>query len=144
MPEAAKVLIGPAEIAFTRILSPPKSTAKERTLASSAAFTRNVEIVSLELFSIRKSNGMDNKVKGIPLFFKNLKGIFNPLFFTHITVKNKGRSNRVSKGLYTFFEGIPLIGKSKLRPMLGKGLCNSPSNGHVVGNTHNKATFARH
>ena len=44
MPDAAKVLIGPALIALTRIFLSPRSTARYLTLASRAAFATPITL----------------------------------------------------------------------------------------------------
>ena len=44
MPAAASVLIGPAEIAFTRMLFGPRSAARYRTVDSSAAFATPITL----------------------------------------------------------------------------------------------------
>ena len=44
MPEAAKVLMGPADIALTLMLSLPKSSAKYFTEASKAAFATPITL----------------------------------------------------------------------------------------------------
>ena len=44
MPEAAKVLMGPADIALTLMLSLPKSSAKYFTEASNAAFATPITL----------------------------------------------------------------------------------------------------
>src|SRR6266498_987769 len=43
-PRAARVLIGPAEMAFTRILFGPRSLARYRTVHSSAAFATAITL----------------------------------------------------------------------------------------------------
>ena len=44
MPDAAKVRIGPAEIAFTRMPSLPRSAAITRVAASREAFARHITL----------------------------------------------------------------------------------------------------
>src|SRR6266478_2851109 len=69
IPRAARVLIGPAEMAFTRILRFPRSYARYRTVHSKT-FPCSVDEISLEFFGGSKGNAVHQHMQLAIMLFE--------------------------------------------------------------------------
>jgi len=138
MPEAASVLIGPAEIALTRMPSLPRHDPLGPVIGKgdrTATFVHHlfgplhdrgegidrnvhchgeivaagVDIAATQFVLVGKADGVDDEIQGAPTRLQVVKQRVNRGLVANVTGQNNVRTQRGRKWIDPFFQGVALI-----------------------------------